>query len=49
MPSTNLEKIYYIPLLIDLLISNNFSSMTFFTDAKKSVKNWLTVVYFDDR
>ena len=26
--STNLKR--YIPLLIDLLISNNFSSMTFF-------------------
>ena len=29
--STNLEKIHTsVPLLIDLLISNNFSSMTFF-------------------
>ena len=29
MPTTNLEKIY-TPLYVDLLISNNFSSMTFF-------------------
>ena len=30
MPTMNLEKTYRLPLLIDLLISNNFSFMTFF-------------------
>ena len=45
-PISNLEKIY-IPLLIDLLISNNFSSMTFFcaTHILRVIGRWRSSKY----